>query len=269
MHTDGELDAFAAWERAAWETRAAPYDASLVALTGPCAPHLLDAAAVGAGSRLVDVATGPGVVALAALERGADVVAVDQSAAMVALAAQRLPDVRQAPAEALPLPDGAADALTAGFLLNHLARPGTAVREAVRVLRPGGRCAFSVWDVPERNAALGLFGPVAAALGIVADAPAGPDPAAFADEAAFRALLGELDDVHVQRCTWSLRVDPGAWLDAVGAATPRTGAVVAAAGARLPELREAFVEHARRLHGTGDGAVELPVAAVVGSGARR
>lgn len=268
MHSDAQLDDFARWEREAWETRAAPYAASLVALTAPGAAHLLDAAGVTSGTRVLDVATGPGVVALAAVDRGADVVAVDQSEAMVALAADRLSDVRRAPADALPFPDGAFDAVVAGFLLNHLARPAAVLQELARVLRPGGRLAMSVWDLPGENAALGLFGPVAARLGIAAAAPPGPDPATFADEGALRDLLAGLEDVRVDRPTWSLVVDPSGWFDAVGASTPRTGAVMAAAGERLAELRAAYVEEARGRFGREDGTVELPVAAVIGSGRR-
>ncbi|MGI3785665.1 MAG: class I SAM-dependent methyltransferase [Janthinobacterium lividum] len=47
---------------------------------------MLDAAAVGSGTRVVDIGTGPGFVASAATERGAVVRAVDQSAAMAQIA---------------------------------------------------------------------------------------------------------------------------------------------------------------------------------------
>lgn len=68
---DDELDAFAAWEREAWELRAEPYAAALTDLTRGAAIALLDAAGVTTGTALLDVATGPGVVAALAVQRGA------------------------------------------------------------------------------------------------------------------------------------------------------------------------------------------------------
>ena len=266
QHTDEQLDAFAAWEREAWETRAAPYATGLTRLTGPGAQWLLDDAGVGVATTVLDVATGPGVVAQAALARFAEVTAVDQSAPMVAIAEAHGLDARVASADALPFDDGAFEAVVAGFLLNHLARPESAVAEMARVCR--GRVACTVWDVPDRNAALGLFGPVAAEVGVVADVPPGPDAARFADEDEARALLAGLHDVRVRRVGWVVEVEPGTWFDAVGAATPRTGAVIASASAeQRAAMRARYVELARDRFGGPGGRVALPAAAVVLSGA--
>jgi SAM-dependent methyltransferase len=264
-----ELEVFARWEREAWEARAALYAGGVTALTSGAAEPLLDAAAVGAGSRVLDVATGPGVIALAAQGRGAHVTAVDQSQAMVDLAAAAGLEVRRASAEDLPFPDAAFDAVVAGFLVNHLARPERGMAEMARVCTDGGRVAVSVWDGPEANPALGLFGPVAEAVGLVAAAPPGPDSTLYAEDRRLAALLDAagLDDVRVTRATWTLSVEPGAWFDAVAEGTPRTGAVLAAA---KPEQREAarrrYVELATGSYGEADGRIALPAAALVGSG---
>jgi SAM-dependent methyltransferase len=266
-HTDEQLDAFASWERRSWETRAAPYAESLTDLTTGAAEALLDAAGVGSGRRVLDVATGPGVVGLAARRRGAEVTAVDQSAAMVELARAAGLDARQASAENLPFEDGAFDAVVAGFLLNHMARPGAGVAELARVCR--GRLALSVWDVPDENAALGLFGPVVASFGIADVVPPGPDSTHYSDGNRLSALLTAvgLEDVRVTRVRWTITVEPGRWFDAVADGTPRTGAVLAAATAeqRL-RLRQRYVEVATARYGTSGGQVTLPAAAVVGSG---
>jgi SAM-dependent methyltransferase len=268
-HSNEELDAFAYWERQAWEARAAPYAAGVTALTRGGAAPLLDAAGVGAGTRLLDVATGPGVIALAAVARGARVTAVDQSEAMVELAAAAGVDVRRAGAEDLPFDDGAFDAVAAGFLVNHLARPERAMAELARVCRGGGRVAVSVWDVPDANAALGLFGPVAEAAGLSDAAPPGPDSTLYADGDRLGALLAGagLADVAVERVGWTLSVEPGAWFDAVAEGTPRTGAVLAAATAeQRAAARARYVEVATASFGEADGRVALPAAAVVASG---
>ena len=270
-HTDQELDAFGEWERAAWEVRASPYAASLGDLTRGSIPALLDAAGVGRGTRVLDVGTGPGFVALAAAERGADVSAADQAAVMVDIARAAGVDAVVAPVEALPYDDASFDAVTAGYLVNHLPRPEAGVASLARVLRPGGRLAVTVWDLPDENPALGLFGPVAASLGLTSVVPPGPDAQRFSRDEAMLALLGAwLDDAAVERVRWVVAVDPGAWFDAVAASTPRTGAVLAAASdEQRAQLREQYVEVARERFGAGGGRVELPAAAVLGSAVRR
>jgi SAM-dependent methyltransferase len=269
-HTEQELDAFGTWEREAWEVRAAPYAASLGDLTRGSIPALLDAASVQAGTRVLDVGTGPGFVALAAAQRGAVVAAADQSAAMVQMACTAGVDAVVAPVEDLPYEDGSFDAVVAGYLLNHLPRPCVAAASLARVLRPGGRVALTVWDVPEENVALGAFGPIAEALGLTAAVPPGPDSQRFSADGAMQELLdGAFRDVTVERVRWTVTVEPGAWFDAVAAATPRTGAVLAAAsGEQRAELRSRYVEAVTTRYGTSDGRVELPAVAVLGSGVR-
>lgn len=266
-HTDEQLDAFAAWERQSWETRAASYAESITRLTAGAAECLLDAAEVTSGTALLDVATGPGVVALAAGRRGAEVIAVDQSEAMVALARAAGLDARQASADALPFETGAFDAVVAGFLVNHLPRPVEGIAELARVC--GGRVAVSVWDVPAANPALGLFGQVEEASDIADPVPPGPDGSQYADDARITSLLlaGGLVDIRIARARWTITVAPGAWFDAVTAGTPRTGALLAAASTeQRAVLRRLYVEAANASYGSADGQVTLPATAVVGSG---
>lgn len=72
------------------------------------------------------------------------VVAVDESVAMLAAARKRLEgaenvEVRRGAVESLPIDDGELDAAILFLVFSYLAEPGRAVREAARVLRPGGR----------------------------------------------------------------------------------------------------------------------------------
>ena len=266
-HTDEQLDAFASWERRSWETRAASYAKSITDLTRGAADALLDAAGVRSGTAVLDVATGPGVVALAACDRGAEVVAVDQSEAMVALARSAGLDARPASAEQLPFGGAAFDAVVAGFLVNHLARPVGAVTEMARVGR--ARVAVSVWDLPAANPALGLFGEVAQSFDITDSVPPGPDSSRYADDASLTSLLAAagLVDIRIARVRWTLTIAPGAWFDAVAAGTPRTGAVLAAVSEeQRAALRNRYVEVAKASYEGPDGLVTLPAAAVVGSG---
>jgi SAM-dependent methyltransferase len=265
--TDEQLDAFASWERQSWETRAASYAGNITDLTRGAADALLDAVDVTAGAALLDVATGPGVVALAARSRGAEVIAVDQSEAMVTLARAAGVDALQASADQLPFETGAFDAVVAGFLINHLPRPVEAVAELARVCK--ARVAVSVWDVPAANPALGLFGGVVQSFDVADSVPPGPDSSLYADDARLTSLLvaAGLVDIRISRVSWTLTVAPGAWFDAVAAGTPRTGAALASASAeQRAGLRGLYVEAARASYAVGDDLVTLPAAAVVGSG---
>lgn len=263
------LDRFGAWERESWERSAGAYAASLGILTTGSTEALLDAAGVRAGTRVVDVGTGPGFVGRAAAARGALVVGLDQSTAMTGMARATGQTVVRAGATALPFGDGRLDAVVAGYLLNHLPSAEAAVAEAARVLAPGGRFAFTVWDVPEANPVTGLFGPVVAELGLAANAPDGPDPQRLADEAEVRRLLTRWTDVAVERLRWSVAVAPGAWFDAIAEATPRTGAALAAAGPRMrAAARSRYVALATERYGRPDGTVELPAGAVLSSATR-
>ena len=260
---------FGEWERAAWEQRAAAYAASLGDLTRGSIPALLDAAAVGPDTRLLDVGTGPGFVAVHAVGRGATVSAVDQSVEMVRIAREAGVDVVGARADALPFPQGRFDAVVAGYVLNHVPSPEQVVAETSRVLRVGGRFATTVWDVPEANPVTGLLGPIVTALGLTAVVPDGPDAYRLSDTAEARSLLRQWDDVAVERVRWQVRVEPGAWFDALADATPRTGAVLAQAGpVRRAQARRAYIAEASRLYGAPDGTVVLPAAAVLISATR-
>jgi SAM-dependent methyltransferase len=150
--------------RAIWGRVAATYTEGFEALTGAAAEATLDASGVGRRSRVLDVGTGPGTLLGPALARGAAVTAIDLSDEMVSEVRRRFPDVdaRVAKASDLPFDAESFDAVTFGFCLHHMAEPGAALAAARRVLRPGGRIAFTVWGELER---LEAFGVAFAALG--------------------------------------------------------------------------------------------------------
>src|SRR3954451_23945342 len=195
---------FKAFEAAGWSQRATTYGRVTGAITARFIDALLDAAAVAAGMRVLDVATGPGHVAAAAAARGAEPVGVDVAEGMLAVARRDHPqlDFRPGDAEALPFPDSSFDAVVGAFVLNHLPRPEVAATELARVLAPGGRLALSVWDVPQRTRCIGLVREAVAAAREApsAEPPPGPDPFRFADDAQLRALLegSGLEDVAAE-----------------------------------------------------------------------
>jgi ubiquinone/menaquinone biosynthesis C-methylase UbiE len=99
---------------------------------------------------LLDVGTGSGVVASAALRafRGA-VFACDPAVSMLRIARRRLPSVRFVAAvlPQLPFRRHTFHAVTLGFVLSHISDLNEALIEVKRVLKVGGRVAFSSWSV--------------------------------------------------------------------------------------------------------------------------
>lgn len=110
----------------------------------------LDAVGVRKGTRILDVASGPGILAAAAHVRGATVTGTDFAERMVEAARKRVPGIRFEMADAadLPFADQSFDAVTVGFALFLMGEPFKALHEAHRVLVPGGRLAVTVWDWP-------------------------------------------------------------------------------------------------------------------------
>jgi demethylmenaquinone methyltransferase/2-methoxy-6-polyprenyl-1,4-benzoquinol methylase len=106
-------------------------------------------------ARVLDVATGTGLVARALKRRyGCRVVGLDQSEDMLSRARPLVgpvyEDVVRGDAERLPFDDGEFDALTFTYLLRYVDDPAATMRELARVVRPGGRIAMLEFFVPPR-----------------------------------------------------------------------------------------------------------------------
>ena len=134
MTTTWDAAAFDAFERSGWAGRSEAYESGFARLTAHTVGPLLDAAGVTSGTEVLDVGTGPGVVAAAALARGAVVTAVDASPEMAALATAACPgaDVRIAVLPELPFADGSFDAVVGNFVINHLGDAASGLAELQR-----------------------------------------------------------------------------------------------------------------------------------------
>jgi SAM-dependent methyltransferase len=273
--TDYDSDAFDAFEARAWaEKEAARYDGLAGRVTSRMADPLLDAVGAKSGRRVLDVATGPGYVAARAAERGAIVVGVDFSDTMLSFARARHPGVefRNGNALALPFADGSFDAVVAAFLLLHLGQPERAVAEANRVVAPGGRAAFTVWDGPARSRWLGVLFDALADAGATppADLPAGPPIFRFADDREFRGLLegAGFSAVSVEVLEYSLHVDSAdeLWIGLVDGTVRFQPLVRSQSDEVQSRIRARFGELLDEYR-AGDG-FELPVSVKLASGTR-
>ena len=148
MILDVHLDRYKAFEHAAWERAAGNYADSFEAVTALFAQPLLDAVRCGPGLKILDVACGSGMLSAMAASQGASATGIDFSPAMIAAAKGRFPSLSfiEADAEQLPFADGSHDAVVIGFGVHHFPSPLKALHEAHRVLRAGGRLAFTVWS---------------------------------------------------------------------------------------------------------------------------
>jgi ubiquinone/menaquinone biosynthesis C-methylase UbiE len=100
------------------------------------------AAGVTAGALVVDVGTGTGFLAEAALNRGARVIGIDISERMLAQVSARFAErpfeARRGDTGELPIGSAEADAVLANMVLHHAIDPPAAIREMARALKPGG-----------------------------------------------------------------------------------------------------------------------------------
>ena len=178
---------------------------------------------------------------------------------------------REGDAEALPFEDASFDAVVMNFGMLHLARPDQAIAEARRVLRPGGRYAFTVWASPDKAVGFGMTLRAIEALGNKdVPLPEGPPFFRFSDPAETRRTLDAagFSNVEVQELalTWRLS-SADAVFDAMSRGGVRTAAVLRAqTPAALEAIRAAVLREAGT-YATG-GEIRLPMPAMLASGTK-
>ena len=144
---------FHALEQAGWVAKAGEYDELFATITDQAIDPILGSFGAIGNKRLLDVACGTGHIAGVAADRGAQSEGIDFASTMVEKAKGRYPGVsfREGDAEQLPYDDSSFDAVACGFGLLHMARPERVIKEAWRVLKSGGRYAFTVWCSPDQG----------------------------------------------------------------------------------------------------------------------
>ena len=147
--TTSDVDPFAKYKAAQREAWSSFLPVEVIT-TIPAA-KLVKFAQVRPGQRLLDVACGTGVVAVTAARRGAKVSGLDLSPVLLERAQHNASvaavdiDFIEGDAEALPYPDGSFDVVVSQYGHIFAPRPAVVLKEMLRVLKKGGRLAFSTW----------------------------------------------------------------------------------------------------------------------------
>jgi SAM-dependent methyltransferase len=173
-----------------WGRGVADWVAIQEPLHRPLYDAILDAVAVEPATSLLDAGCGSGIVCLLAAERGAEAAGLDASPMFIGVARERCPGGRFLVGDlrnALPFDVNTFDAVTFSNSLQFVPNPIDAVRETVRVLRPGGRVAIAVFDAVEKCDG---SKPIAAILSLLPPTPPGaPGPFALSNEGTLEALV--------------------------------------------------------------------------------
>lgn len=231
-----------------------------------------------AGQRVLDVACGTGLPALALAQsvgpRGS-LVAVDVSPPMVAATRRRAAGlaqvtVREASLDALPFEEASFDVVTCKDGLMYSGDLPHAARELWRVLVPGGRALVSAWDEAPRCA---FFRTLFQALGPFLPGPPPPDapgPLRLSRPGRVEALLREagFTDLQLERREVVFAFDSldQHWAAVRELAAPVAAFVARASSVEIARLRQAFADALAPF--TTQGSIRLPCVALCVSGRR-
>jgi SAM-dependent methyltransferase len=266
-----EQDTFAALEKREWaKTDVAQSYAKVFARAADMVvPSMVEAVGAGPDVIALDLCCGQGNVAAGLIKAGAKVTGLDFSPAMLEMARVAVPEALfvEGDAMALSFEDQSFDAVTIGFGMPHVPDPPKVVAEARRVLRPGGRLAFSVWCGPEVDTALGyVFGAIGQHGSPDIALPPGPGVNDYADPTLAFAVLEKAGFTDCRQTfvasKWHVS-DPGAPYDFFLEGTARGGALLRAQpSANAAAIRAAVVSKVLEKNGQGP-QWEVPIPAVV------
>lgn len=257
-----------------WHDTGRAYAESFALLTAGAVPALLDALAARVPrGRFLDVGAGSGVIAAAAQARGFDVSAAEPEASMRAVLRDTHPrlDVLEAGLPDLPIADEAYDAVSANFVLNHVADPRASAAELARVTRPGGAVAATIWP-----AGASPLRPIWEAMSAVT--PGGSPPNALPPERDFSrtpaglATLFEgagLRDVSAHAVEWTWSVAPTLLWRALEGGIATIGNLYRRSDvATRARMREVYDSESARRADAVSGLLVLPHTALLATGTR-
>ncbi len=274
IESSANPEQFFDFEHDGWETVSHGYEQHFARLTCQSVEATLDAVGVGDGIRVLDVCTGPGMISAAALERGANVTGLDFSAEQIEIARRRVPGAEfiEGDAQNLPYDDDCFDAVVCGYGIIHVPDPQRALAEIVRVLKPGGRMAASVWVEPHPSNGFGLlFGSIKAHADMNVPLPHGPDFFQFSDPDRFGAALsasGLREPVVTEvEQFWALE-EPMSMVNGFMEGSVRARGIMLAQTDAVREVVFAAIAKGMVQFESDYGGYRVPMPALVGSGVK-
>lgn len=192
-----DVDSALAWQAGIWDRMSDVYQREIDRRFAPVIEGVVSRAGLAPGSRVLDLGTGTGSIAMRALPdvgSSGEILGVDISPDMLAIARNRAAAIGAGNvrfeigrAEELPAGDASFDAVLASLSLMFALDRDAAAREIARVLKPGGRFVAAVWSGSNPCDLLNFQRTIAG----FAPAPpvAGAGPASMADQAPFVAQL--------------------------------------------------------------------------------
>jgi len=210
--------------QAAWDAVAPQFDELVTPRNMTHAEELLRRVQIGAGTKLLDVATGSGALSLPAARRGAEVTATDLSPAMIErLAARARAEglslvARVMDGQALEFPDATFDVAASLHGVSIFPDLRRGLSEMVRVTRPGGTVLVAGFGALPKAEPIAFFlGAITAVAPDTEGLPSAaspPPPFQLADPEVFRGRLAEagLRRVSVETLAWDAPVESEAAL---------------------------------------------------------
>jgi SAM-dependent methyltransferase len=190
-----------------WGMRARDWAEVQEILYVPLFETVLQQTGVGPGTAVLDIGCGSCFYCQMAAGRGAQVSGLDAADLMLDIARQRVPqaDFRTGEMEELPFADGSFEVVTGFNSFQFAANPVNALKEARRVLRPGGRLAIAIWGKPQETGPIPYFNALASFL--PSPPPGSPGPFALSMDGALPALVAQAGmqpgEIQVVDCPWN------------------------------------------------------------------
>ncbi|MGD0602515.1 MAG: class I SAM-dependent methyltransferase [Streptosporangiaceae bacterium] len=189
-----------------WGMRASDWAEFQEACVKECYLDVIELFAPLDGVRLLDVGCAAGVFAKLASERGATVAGIDASSELLEIAVKQAPgvDFRVGEMEELPYPDDSFDIATGFNAFQYASDPVNALREAARVVKPGGKVVRMTWGRPDQVEAVAYVRALGATL--PPPEPGKPNSFALAEPGALEDVMAkagmEPGERHEVACPW-------------------------------------------------------------------
>ncbi len=262
----------------AWDAVVDRYEECFEPFTNRFVAEALALVPAQAGTRVLDVASGPGGLALAALDAGAEITAIDLSPQMIDRLRRRLDREQRwrsitlvMDGQNLELPDNLYHSAYSIFGVIFFPDPQQGLREIRRTLRPGGRAVVAAWSHPQRHEALRLVGEVLGAVWPGFRPPAQPPPwLCFQNPETLRdsMLAAGFRAVSVRTVAPAWEMPSAEWfVERVAQISPGTAYLFES---MPPAVAERFRDELlRRLHARfGDGPVRFTAEAHLATGSK-